>query len=177
MIVPVKKIRLLTAISEQGKLIEALQHESKFMLLNMKTIQAFLVILIMNFERLSAELKRLANTKRKVFAYHEVKQSEFNTIEAEGKALLSKINSALKTIENAEKEIAELQAEIKTLTPYLNLSVATKPLSELVRTRIVIGQVPLNLFEDFAKEADEKGHILKSHHATMNLSMALLVMK
>ena len=32
MIVPVKKIRLLTAISEQGKLIEALQHESKFML-------------------------------------------------------------------------------------------------------------------------------------------------
>ncbi|HPK28424.1 MAG TPA: V-type ATP synthase subunit I [Bacilli bacterium] len=162
MIVPVKKIRLLTAISEQGKLIEALQHESKFMLFEHENDPSLPSDINNELRAIERGIKALSKyKKKKFFAYHEVKQSEFNTIEAEGKALLSKINSALKTIENAEKEIAELQAEIKTLTPYLNLSVATKPLSELVRTRIVIGQVPLNLFEDFAKEADEKGHIFE----------------
>ncbi|MGI6735340.1 MAG: V-type ATP synthase subunit I [Bacilli bacterium] len=162
MIVPVKKIRLLTPISEQETLIKALQHESKFMPFEHDSALGLPGDINNDLRAIERGIEVLSkHQKKKFFAFHEVKRSEFEDIETEGKALLAKVNAALERIENAESENKRLNDEIKILTPYLNLSVATKTLSELVKTRIMIGYVPFELFEEFQKETSAKGYVFE----------------
>ena len=162
MIVPVKKIRLLTAQSEREVLIEALQHENKFMLFDHEDDVSLPSDLNHELKRIERGIEVLSkHEKKKFFAYHEVERSTFEKVSEEAQSLLKTIDSHLLLIEKKELENKRLEADIETLSPYLNLSVATKELQILEKTRIVIGSVALINFDKFSSETKTRGYIFE----------------
>ncbi len=162
MIVPVKKVRLLAAQSEREALIKALQHENKFMLFDHEDEVNLPSDINHELKRIERGIEVLSKQeKKKFFAYHEVERERFETIQDEAQALLDKIDEHLHIIERKEAENARLKEDIATLTPYLNLSVATKELEILEKTRIVTGSVALINYEKFLDATISKGHIFE----------------
>lgn len=162
MIVPVKKIRLLTAQSEREALIKALQHESKFMLFDHQDEVSLPSELNHELKRIERGIEVLSkNEKKKFFSFHEIDRDSFEEVTKEASELLDTIDTHLHQIENKTQENLKLEEDIKTLTPYLNLGVATKELEILEKTKIIIGSVALINFEEFSKETAEKGHIFE----------------
>ncbi len=162
MIVPVKKVRILVAKSAEETLIQALQLESKFMPFEYNDEVSLPSNLSNELKAIERGIEALSkHEKKKFFAYHEVTRSEFDAVENDAQQLLSVINENLAATEAATKAISKLKEEIKLLTPYLNISVATKELDELVKTKIVIGYVPLARFLEFSEEVTSKGHIFE----------------
>ncbi len=162
MIVPVKKIRLLTAQSEREALIKALQHESKFMLFDHQDEVSLPSELNHELKRIERGIEVLSkNEKKKFFSFHEIDRDSFEEVTKEASELLDTIDTHLHQIENKTQENLKLEEDINTLTPYLNLGVATKELEILEKTKIIIGSVALINFEEFSKETAEKGHIFE----------------
>ncbi len=162
MIVPVKKVRILAAKSAEETLIQALQLESKFMPFEYNDEVSLPSNLNNELKAIERGIEALSkHEKKKFFAYHEVTRSEFDAVENDAQQLLSVINENLAATEAATKAISKLNEEIKLLMPYLNISVATKELDDLVKTKIVIGYVPLARFLEFSEEVTSKGHIFE----------------
>lgn len=162
MIVPVKKIRLLTAQSERETLIKALQHENKFMLFDHEDEVSLPSDLNHELKRIERGIEVLnKHEKKKFFAFHEVERETFEKVSDEARILLDTIDKHLLLIETKEHENKKIEEDVLFLTPYLNLSVATKELEILEKTRIVIGNVALINFEKFMSEVQAKGHIFE----------------
>lgn len=162
MIVPVKKIRLLTAQSERETLIKALQHENRFMLFDHKEEVSLPSDSNHELNRISRGIEVLSsNEKKKFFHFHEVDRESFERIADEAREILRIIDIHLQQIEIKKQENVKLDEDIQSLNPYLNLGVATKELDILEKTKIVIGSVSLVNFEEFSKESTEKGHVFE----------------
>ena len=162
MIVPVKKVRLLAPQSESERLIKLIQHESKFMLFDHQEEVSLPSELSQHLKRIERGIEELAKfEKKKFFSFHETTRSDFEKVEEAAEGLLSEIEEYLSLIEQKKADNLNLTKEIAVLRPYLNLSVATRPLNRLIKTRIAIGYVPRVLFDEFIQEANDKGHIFE----------------
>ncbi len=162
MIVPVKKVRLLVSQHEQEKLIKVIQKENKFMLFNYNEEAALPTSLSQELTKIERGIKELSKYEKKnFFAYHEISESSFENSEKEALVLLATVKANVELIEHNEARLKEINEQTTLLKPYFNVSVATKELTELVKTRIVIGYLPLVSFIDFARELNEKGYIFE----------------
>lgn len=162
MIVPVKKVRLLVSQDEQEKLIKVIQKENKFMLFNYNeeaTLPTHLSQELLKIERGIKELSKYE--KKNFFAYHEISEESFENSEEEALVLLTTVKDDVELIEHNETRLKEIKDEVSLLKPYFNVSVATHELSELVKTRILIGQVPLAGFLEFNNELSDKGYVFE----------------
>lgn len=162
MIVPVKKVRLLVSQNEQEKLIEIIQKENKFMLFNYNEEAALPNKVSQELLKIERGINILSKYEKKnFFAYHEIDESSFEKSEEEALGLLTTVKDDVELIERNENRLKEIKDEVSLLKPYFNVSVATKELSELVKTHIVIGNLPLTSFSEFSAELNEKGYIFE----------------
>ncbi|MFA5660299.1 MAG: V-type ATPase 116kDa subunit family protein [Bacilli bacterium] len=162
MIVPVKKVRLLAPQSEREALIKLIQHENKFMLFDHQEEVSLPSDLSQHLKRIERGVEELSKyEKKKFFSFHEASRSEFEKVEHEAERLLNEIDENLTLIEKKKADNVGLVKDIASLKPYLNISVATKALNRLVKTRIVIGYIARINFDEFLKEANDKGHIFE----------------
>jgi len=162
MIIPAKKIRIITNKENEEDFINKIQLSGKLMLLDDSEEQ------VLSSEQ--QHLKEIENAirvlekyqKRKFFEYHEVTVSEFNDVKDEASTILREVDYFLSNKESNSTLLKEKENLIKLLKPYENLEVSLNDLNYLTKSKVVFGSINLNKKEELLKIINKNYSIIES---------------
>lgn len=162
MIIPAKKIRIITNKENEEYFINKIQLSGKLMLLDDSEEQ------VLSSEQ--QHLKEIENAirvlekyqKRKFFEYHEVTVSEFNDVKDEASTILREVDYFLSNKESNSTLLKEKENLIKLLKPYENLEVSLNDLNYLTKSKVVFGSINLNKKEELLKIINKNYSIIES---------------
>lgn len=162
MIIPAKKIRIITNKENEEDFINKIQLSGKLMLLDDSEEQ------VLSSEQ--QHIKEIENAirvlekyqKRKFFEYHEVTVSEFNDVKDEASTILREVDYFLSNKESNSTLLKEKENLIKLLKPYENLEVSLNDLNYLTKSKVVFGSINLNKKEELLKIINKNYSIIES---------------